>query len=98
MNIRLVACYLKQKSQSSVLIALLIHRLSYQEKGVVHVICKESVFPCETDYLIAIRLTILITLLLSFLVDEKLLIAVIQQAVSLVLNIKNSFSGPHNSG
>ena len=98
MNIRLVACYLNQKSQSSVLMALLIHRLSYQEKGVIHVIYKERVFPCETDYLIAIRLMILITLLLLFLVDEKLLIAVIQQAISLVLNIKNTFSGSRNSG
>ena len=41
---------------------------------------------------------ILIILLLSFLGDGKLLIEVIQQAISLVLNIKNSFSGPHNSG
>ena len=98
MDIRLVACYLSQKIESPVLMALLIHRRSYQEKGVMHVICKGSVFPFEIDYLIAIRLTILLTLLLSFLVDEKLLIVVIQQAISLVPNIKNSFSDPHNSG
>ena len=98
MNIRLVACYLIQKSQSSVLMALLIHRLCYQKKGVIHVISKESIFSFETDYLIALRLMILIILLLSFLGDGKLLIEVIQQAISLVLNIKNSFSGPHNSG
>ena len=66
MNMRLVACYLCQKKQSSVLMALLVHQHSYQEKGVIHVICKESVFPFETDYLIAITLMMLITLLLSF--------------------------------
>ena len=98
MNIRLVACYLHQKSQLSVLMALLIDRFSYKEKGVIHVNCIESVFPFETDYLIAIRLMILITFSLSFPVDGKLLIARMQQAISLVPNIKNRFSGPHNSG
>ena len=51
--------------------ALLIHRLSYQVKGVIHVIRKESVFPFETDYLIVMRFMILIFFLLSFLVDGK---------------------------
>ena len=98
MSIRLVACYLNQKSQLSVLMTLMIHQLSYHEKGVIHVICKESVFPFETDYLIAARLMILITLFLSFLVDGKLLIVVIQQAISLEPNNKNSFSDRYNSG
>ena len=94
MNIRLVACYLIQKSQSSVLMALLIHRLCYQKKGVIHVIRKESVFSFETDYLIALRLMILIILLLSFLGDGKLLIEVIQQAISLYLISKIAFLAP----
>ena len=94
MNIRLVACYLIQKSQSSVLMALLIHRLCYQKKGVIHVISKESIFSFETDYLIALRLMMLIILLLSFLGDGKLLIEVIQQAISLYLISKIAFLAP----
>ena len=66
MNVRLVACYLRQKNQSSVLMVLLVHQRSYQEKGVINVICKESVFPFETNYLIDIRLMMLIIPLLSF--------------------------------
>ena len=98
MNIRLVACYLIQKSQSSVLMALLIHRLCYQKKGVIHVIRKESVFSFETDYLIALRLMILIILLLSFLGDGKLVNRSNTTGNFIILDIKNSFSGPHNSG
>ena len=98
MNIRLFACCLIQKSQSSVLMALLIHRLCYQKKGVIHVIRKESVFSFETDYLIALRLMILIILLLSFLGDGKLVNRSNTTGNFIILDIKNSFSGPHNSG